>query len=74
VGGESRTTPICNLGTAINPRFSDFLASIIDATDADFGNLQLFNSKNRILRIVAHGGLKSEFLEITKMVFDSPLR
>jgi hypothetical protein len=34
------------------------LASIIDTTDADFGNIQL----NRVLRIVAHHGFEGEFL------------
>lgn len=41
----------------------EFLASIIDATDADFGNIQLFDSKNRVLRIVAHHGFEGEFLD-----------
>ena len=40
----------------------DFLASIIDATAADFGNVQLFDSGNRVLRIVAQSGFESEFL------------
>jgi DNA-binding NarL/FixJ family response regulator len=42
---------------------SEFLASIIDATDADFGNVQLFDSTNQVLRIVAHRGFESEFLD-----------
>ena len=42
---------------------SEFLASIIDATEADFGNVQLFDSTNQVLRIVAHRGFESEFLD-----------
>jgi DNA-binding NarL/FixJ family response regulator len=41
---------------------SEFLASIIDATAADFGNVQLFDSMNRALRIVAQRGFENEFL------------
>jgi len=42
---------------------SEFLASIIDATEANFGNVQLFDSTNQVLRIVAHRGFESEFLD-----------
>jgi DNA-binding NarL/FixJ family response regulator len=41
---------------------SEFLASIIEATGADFGNVQLFDSANQVLRIVAHQGFEPEFL------------
>jgi CheY-like chemotaxis protein len=41
---------------------SEFLASTIEATAADFGNVQLFDSTNQVLRIVAHHGFESEFL------------
>jgi DNA-binding NarL/FixJ family response regulator len=41
---------------------SEFLASLIDTTAADFGNAQLFDSGNRVLRIVAQHGFESEFL------------
>jgi CheY-like chemotaxis protein len=42
---------------------SEFLASVTDATAADFGNVQLFDTRNRVLRIVAQHGFESEFLE-----------
>jgi len=45
-----------------------FLASIIDTTDADFGNVQLFDSQNRVLRIVAHHGFECEFLDYFDIV------
>ena len=46
----------------------EFLASIIEATGADFGNVQLFDSRNRVLRIVAHHGFESEYLRYFDMV------
>lgn len=45
-----------------NASFSEFLESVIDATAADYGNVQILDSKNRVLRIVAHHGFESEFL------------
>ena len=45
-----------------NTRVSEFLASVIDATAADFGNVQLFDSGNGVLRIVAQRGFENEFL------------
>lgn len=39
------------------------LESIVRGSRADFGNVQLFDSANNVLRIVAHVGFKSEFLE-----------
>ena len=51
--------------------FSEFLASIIKATSADFGNVQLFDSTNRVLRIVAYHGFGSEFVDYFKTVSDS---
>ena len=45
-----------------SPLIADFLASTIEASAADFGNVQLFDATNRSLRIVAHVGFKSEFL------------
>jgi DNA-binding NarL/FixJ family response regulator len=42
---------------------SEFLASIIVATAADFGNVQLFDSADRVLRIVAQHGFEREFLD-----------
>jgi DNA-binding NarL/FixJ family response regulator len=47
---------------ARNGLIAEFLASIIDATGADFGNVQLFDSKNHALRIVVHRGFEREFL------------
>src|SRR5262249_12926418 len=46
----------------------EFLASIIDATDADFGNVQLFDSTNQVLRIAAHRGFATEFLDYFETV------
>ena len=48
---------------AVHALISQFLASVIDATAADFGNVQLFDTRNRVLRIVAQHGFESEFLE-----------
>jgi DNA-binding NarL/FixJ family response regulator len=50
---------------------SEFLASIIKTTSADFGNVQLFDSTNRVLRIVAYHGFGSEFLDYFNTVGDS---
>ena len=44
------------------------LASVIEATDADFGIVQLFDSENRVLRIVAHHGFEKEFLDFFDVV------
>jgi GAF domain-containing protein len=38
------------------------LRTAIDASNADFGNIQLYDSTNRALRIVAHRGFEREFL------------
>ena len=51
--------------------FSEFLASIIKATSADFGSVQLFDSTDRVLRIVAYHGFGSEFLDYFNTVSDS---
>ncbi len=40
----------------------ELLESAITATDADFGNVQLFDSSLRVLKIVAQVGFSSEFL------------
>ena len=45
-----------------NALVSEFLASVIDATAADFGNVQFFDSRSGVLRIVAQRGFDSEFL------------
>ena len=42
---------------------SEFLACVIDATAADFGTLQLFDSTNGVLRIVAQKGFETEFID-----------
>ena len=51
-----------------NASIADLLASIIDATGADFGNVQLFDSTNHVLRIVAHHGFGREFLDYFESV------
>lgn len=45
-----------------NPRIAEFLTSMIYATGADFGNVQLFDSTQSGLRIVEHHGFGAEFL------------
>src|ERR1700746_589366 len=47
---------------ANSPSISELLSSAIEATSADFGNVQLFDSTSRALRIVAQHGFKGEFL------------
>jgi DNA-binding NarL/FixJ family response regulator len=42
---------------------SESLRSLIHASGADFGNVQLFDSTNRVLRIVAQHGFQREFLD-----------
>jgi CheY-like chemotaxis protein len=54
-----------------NALISEFLASVIEATAADFGTVQLFDSTNGILRIVAQHGFQSEFLNHFDTVSDS---
>ena len=49
---------------------SEFLASIIAVPAADFVTLQLFDSANGILRIVAQQGFQSEFLNYFDTVSD----
>lgn len=46
-----------------NSAIPKFLESIVHASKADFGNIKLFDSANNVLKIVAHVGLESEFLE-----------
>jgi GAF domain len=45
-----------------NPDISEFLEAVVDSTGADFGAVQLFDSTNHVLRIVAQHGFESEFL------------
>jgi DNA-binding response OmpR family regulator len=54
-----------------NTLISDFLASAIAATAADFGTVQLFDSTNGVLRIVAQHGFQNEFLNYFDSVSDS---
>ena len=51
------------LGFRDRASVSAFLAKVIKATGADFGNVQLFDSTNRVLRIVAQHGFEKEFLD-----------
>ncbi len=39
-----------------------FLSAVVELCGGDFGTLQLFDSANRVLRIVAQRGFKTEFL------------
>jgi DNA-binding NarL/FixJ family response regulator len=47
---------------------SEFLASAIEGTAADFGVVQLFDSASRVLRIVAQRGFEREFLDYFETV------
>jgi DNA-binding NarL/FixJ family response regulator len=51
-----------------NALVSKFLASVIEATAADFGNVQLFDSRSGVLRIVVHRGFENEFLRFFETV------
>lgn len=53
-----------------NPLITFLLRSAIAATLADFGNVQLFDSANGALRIVAQRGFGSDFLTHFAMVRD----
>jgi DNA-binding NarL/FixJ family response regulator len=50
---------------------SELLSSVIDATAADFCTIQLFDSTNRVLKIVAQHGFESEFLNYFSTVTDN---
>src|SRR6478735_8511799 len=54
--------------------FDHFLGTILDAvlisTQAPMGNLQLFDSRSKCLRIRAHRGFKAPFLEFFAEVHD----
>ena len=60
--GENRSENNPYLRSAGSSAISEFLASVIDATAADFGNVQLWDSTNQVLRIVAQHGFENEFL------------
>jgi hypothetical protein len=51
-----------------SPWISQLLESAIQATCADFGNVQLVDPSQHALRIVAHHGFGKEFLEYFKAV------
>jgi DNA-binding NarL/FixJ family response regulator len=61
--GSNRSEYNPYLRLAENATIPEFLLSAIAATAADFGTLQLFDSKNRVLRLVAQHGFETEFLE-----------
>jgi hypothetical protein len=46
-----------------NPAIQRFLESVVLASVADFGSVQLFDSANEVLRIVANVGFQREFLD-----------
>lgn len=49
-------------------RSADLLNSVIEVTGADFGNVQLLDSSEHVLRIVAHQGFDNEFLNYFETV------
>lgn len=51
-----------------NPLIPELLRSCIEATRADFGNIQLFNSSRQDLTIVSHHSFGSEFLNYFRKV------
>lgn len=53
---------------AYSPHIPELLASMIEATSADFGNVQLLDSSRPGLRIVAHKGFGPEFLHYFETV------
>jgi len=53
---------------ASSPQIPTLLTLMIEATAADFGNVQLLDSSRRGLRIVAHQGFGSEFLSYFDVV------
>ena len=61
--GARPTDPNPYLRLAGSASISEFLASVMAATAADFGALQLYDSRNQVLRIVAQHGFENEFLE-----------
>jgi hypothetical protein len=51
------------------PLLQQFLQAAIKASGADFGNIQLFDSATRTLRIAAQHGFSGEFLRFFKVVY-----
>jgi CheY-like chemotaxis protein len=60
-GDMCRPNPFAEF--ADSPAIQTFLESVVRASGADFGNVQLFDSTNNVLRIVAHVGFEREFLD-----------
>jgi DNA-binding NarL/FixJ family response regulator len=60
VGRATEDNPY--LRFAKSPYISEFLAAVIVSTAADFGVVQLYDSKNHVLRIVAQHGFERELL------------
>jgi DNA-binding NarL/FixJ family response regulator len=48
---------------ADSPHISEFIEAVIKSTAADFATVQLYDSTNSVLRIVAQHGLESELLK-----------
>lgn len=63
---ESEKNPLAIFESS--PWLADFLQSSVAATAADFGNVQLFDSSRRVLKIVAQRGFDSEFLSYFEAV------
>jgi DNA-binding NarL/FixJ family response regulator len=61
--GEQKIENNPYLRFAKSQLLSEFLVSIIEVTGADFGNVQLFDSSNRVLRLAAQHGFEREFLD-----------
>jgi CheY-like chemotaxis protein len=61
--GEHRFENSLYLPVEESAFISEFLASVIETTEADFGNVQLFDSANHVLSIVAQHGFEGEFLD-----------
>lgn len=61
--GERPTDDNPYLRFAKNSHISKFLEAVMDSTAADFCAVQLYDSKNHLLKIVAEHGFDSEFLD-----------
>ena len=61
--GEHRIAENPYLRLAKSASFPEFLASVIDSAAADCGIVQLFDSTNHMLRIVAQRGFDDEFVK-----------
>jgi len=65
---EGRRFVSLGLGWQTPPALSEFLASVIHMSAADYGNIQWFDSKSEALRIVAQHGFRREFLDYFDIV------